>query len=302
MSALGFRHVRALPYALLCVMVWSLIPGLASRLKDEDLDPYQFLFWSNVVSALVLFAVALARGEAPRFARYSLRQWFALGVLGALGSFGYYALLYSAYRQEDRPTVLVAVQYTWPVLTVLFSALLLRERTTARARTALLLAAAAVVIACWSSDRLLSPKSILLTGVAALTFAFYSAWSKLRRDEPYTSLTIVFASGALLSWALWVATGAPSHEVSSRGLAFVFLNGAIINGISYAWWLEALKRAPTAFLAPWISMIPVLGLAGLAVLGHPVGAAQWAGVGLSLVSIYLTSVAPGHMRSPALLE
>ena len=301
MSAVGFRHGRAVPYALMCVAVWSLIPGLASSLKDENLDPYQFLFWSNVVSALVLFAVAFARGEAPRFARYSLRQFSALGALGALGSFGYYALLYSAYKDGDRPTVLVAVQYTWPVLTVLFSAMLLRERTTARARTALLLAAAAVALACWSSTSP-SPKSILLTGVAALTFALYSAWSKLRRDEPYTSLTIVFASGALLSWALWIAAGAPSNGVSPRGLAFVFLNGAIINGISYAWWLEALKRAPTAFLAPWISMIPVLGLAGLAFLGHPVGRAQWAGVGLILMSIYLTSVAPGHQRAPALVE
>jgi len=115
-------------------------------------------------------------------------------------------------------------------------------------------------------------------------------------------LTIVFASGALLSWALWIAAGAPSNGVSPRGLAFVFLNGAIINGISYAWWLEALKRAPAAFLAPWISMIPVLGLAGLAFLGHPVGRAQWAGVGLILMSIYLTSVAPGHQRAPALVE
>lgn len=299
MSATRSRHAGAVPYVVLCITFWSLIPALADQVSDDRLDPYQFLFFSNLVSSAVLLVVTCVRGQVERFAAYTVREVAALASLGALGSFGYYALLYSAYSAgDDKPGLLVAVQYTWPALTVVVSSVLLRERASRRAVVAILLALMAVVVTCWRPGQAVPAGAVAMTGIAALTFAVYSAWSKLRHDEPYTSLTIVFVSGALLSWPLWIAIGQPLRHVTGKELALVVLNGAVVNGVSYVWWLEALKRAPTAFLAPWLSTIPVFGLAVLAFRGHGGVMLDWLGVTLILLSIYLASSTSSEPVTP----
>lgn len=58
------RQYNYLIYALMCVLIWSFIP-IVSRFGQNGLDSFQFLFWSNLISAMSVILVALIAGYKP---------------------------------------------------------------------------------------------------------------------------------------------------------------------------------------------------------------------------------------------
>jgi uncharacterized membrane protein len=143
-------QIRALAWVLPCIAFWSLIPRLASN--PGNLDAFGFLFWSSAVSAACLLVCTRVTGHWRELRAYSMTDVRRISALATLGAFFYYALLYSAYAPcggpgcEEKAAIVVITQYTWPALTVLWSAALLRERLTCRLGVSLLLGIVAVAI------------------------------------------------------------------------------------------------------------------------------------------------------------
>ncbi|MGE0812977.1 MAG: DMT family transporter [Vicinamibacterales bacterium] len=289
--ALDPSHLAALRYVVPCVTCWALIPNFAAQLPG-GLGPARYLFWSNVVSTIVLVVTTGLKGRLAPLLRCGPRDLAAMAGLGVLGACAYYALLYSAYDGADRDVVpaLIVVQYTWPVLTAALSVLALHEPLGRRATAGLLLSVLAVGVACGSA-RYPGAGRLALTGVAALTFAGYSVLARTRRFEPFSYVTVVFAAGALgaAAWMWWVrAIGVPG---SPQAWAVVLLNGAVANGLSYVWWQRALALAPASFVAPWVCATPLLSTSIYwAVFGHPVSTLHWTGVAMVLLAMWLTTV------------
>ena len=80
-------------YVLICVVLWGLIPVVA-RLGQSRLDNHQFLFWSSLVSFLVLTGNASLSGKLNEIKTYRVGEWFFLLFLGLLGTYIYYLFLY----------------------------------------------------------------------------------------------------------------------------------------------------------------------------------------------------------------
>jgi drug/metabolite transporter (DMT)-like permease len=285
-------RAAALLYVLPCVACWALIPNFASRLGSMGLDASRFLLWSNLVSTVVLVVATGVAGRLPSLARYRVGDLVPAIGLGVLGTFGYYALLYSAYDGADKASAasLVIVQYTWPVLTALLSAVVLGERLTRWSVAGLVVAVAAIVCA-FGGGRMPALVELGLVGVAALTFATYSVLAKRRRVEPYAYVTVLFVAGTVCA-AIWAAPSSLAPPSTIEAWRAVLLNGGVANGVSYVWWQRALLRAPASFVAPWVCMTPVLGTSIFAFNGDPVLPAQWIGVGVMLVAVWLTTIHP----------
>ncbi len=284
---------RAVGCVVPCVLCWALIPTLAGNIGKTGLSWPQYLFWSNLVSTLVLLGVACLKGRVQVLGRYTSTDVVHLSVLGGLGAFGYYALVYSAYNTNTKePGVLVIVQYTWPVLTAVLSACALRQRMSRRTQIALLLAMTAIAVGFGLEPRRdVTLYSILTMAIAAVLFAVYSVWSSRRSYEPFTYMAAVFGAGTVLSLVWMLGTPAPRHAEpgnTALALALVLLNGVFVNGVSYVWWLEALRRAPASFVAPWASLTPLLAASVLALSNRDIDPAHWVGVGLILVSVLLS--------------
>ena len=65
---------RGTLFVLICVMLWGLIPVVA-RLGQSNLDNHQFLFWSSLVSFLVLVMNAGLSGKLAEVGTYQIRDW-----------------------------------------------------------------------------------------------------------------------------------------------------------------------------------------------------------------------------------
>ncbi|MCP4010765.1 MAG: DMT family transporter, partial [Proteobacteria bacterium] len=123
-------RTRGTLYVLICVALWALIPVVA-KMGQTRLDNHQFLFWSSLVSFLLLGVLVTFSGNLHKFSAYHFKDWSYLLILGLLGTYFYYLFLYLGYSRASGMEVLV-VQYTWPILIVVFSILILKERLNTR--------------------------------------------------------------------------------------------------------------------------------------------------------------------------
>jgi drug/metabolite transporter (DMT)-like permease len=239
--------------------LWAFIP-VVSRYGQISLDHYQFLFWSSLLSLVVVFVSCAFAQKLKELSSYSSGKVFAALFLGFLGAFLYYLLLYYGYAHL-RALEVVVLQYTWPIFVVILSVLILGEQITARTLIAVTLGFLGVL--CVFSKGQFAQlhfenykmDGIVLLGAAA--FGLFSTLSKKWKFESFTLGTYLFLSATVCSF---VAMQCFSHFAIPAHSSWlpIFVNGALINGLSYVLWLQALKHAQASFIAPFVFLTPVI--------------------------------------------
>ncbi len=270
-------------YALICVALWALIPVVA-KLGQTTLDNHQFLFWSSLVSFVVLSATTILSGNIKHFKRYSIKDFLYLTVLGLLGTYVYYLFLYLGYSQATGLEVLV-VQYTWPIVIVVLSVFLLKEPLSVQKVVAIALGFAGVVTVLtkgnYTNINISNGSVIALVAAGAFCFALFSVLSKSVRQEPLGVTSLYFLSAGTASFFSMLYFSEFALP-STAEIAPILLNGVLVNGFSYVLWLAALRRAEASYLAPFIFLTPILSALYLVLFfNEPVLLVY--GVGLALV-------------------
>ena len=107
-------------YAFFCVLAWSFIP-IISRLGQITLNFYQLLFWSNVISTIILgLLYFISNGWKTN--SISIKDYFYNLFLGSLGCALYYLFLYYGYYNGNSIEVLI-LQYSWPLQMILLGSI-----------------------------------------------------------------------------------------------------------------------------------------------------------------------------------
>lgn len=244
---------------MVCVSFWALIPVVAS-LGQKTLDHHQFLFWSSLVSFTVLATSAIFTGRIRKVRCLCPKDWLHLLALGLLGTYVYYLLLYLGYSRAIGMEVLV-LQYTWPILMVLFSIVILKERVSIRKLIALTLGFAGVVTVLtkgeFQSVKLSNPGVIALVGLGAACFALFSVLSKNVKKDPLLVVAIYFFCACIASFVSMLFFSEFAYPTIDEIIP-ILINGLFVNGLSYLIWLIALKSTEASYLAPFTLITPVL--------------------------------------------
>ncbi|MDY7578647.1 DMT family transporter [Herbaspirillum sp. RTI4] len=259
---------KAIFFALSCVLSWSFIPVI-SKIATADISPLQFLFLSNVLSAGMIGGLLFAwRHKIDGIFLQCKNALPATFLPGFLGCFFYYLCLYYGYSKANGIAVLV-VQYLWPVLIVLLAPFILGEKLTSRGGVAAACGFMGTVVVATKGDfTSFDTQSLPVLGIVfagALAFALFSLLSKKVRCHTLVATFLFFVWASLLSlFALLLTTGVrlPSTRAAWLGL---LLNGAIVNGLSYFWWLRALQLEKVSRIAPLVFLTPILACLWLVV-------------------------------------
>ncbi len=276
-------RVKGTIYVLICVTLWALIPVVA-KMGQTTLDNHQFLFWSSLVSFAVLGLAVIFTGNLNKFGEYGFKDWSYLSVLGLLGTYIYYLFLYLGYSKATGMEVLV-IQYTWPILIVIFSIFILKERLSLIKITAVTLGFLGVIVVLtkgnFNNINISNGPVIALVGAGAACFALFSVLSKNIKKEPLGVVTLYFLTACLASF-ISMQYFSDFALPSPPEIMPIVVNGILVNGFSYLFWLLALRSTEASWLAPFIFITPVLSAIYLIVFfGEPFAAAY--GIGLILV-------------------
>lgn len=250
---------KSIIYVLICVLLWALIP-VVSKLGQSNLDNHQFLFWSSVISLLTFLVIILTKKKGKVILKLSVKNWIHSIVLGLLGTYLYYILLYFGYANAKEIEVLI-IQYCWSIFVIVLSIVILKERLNLRKVISIVLGFFGVFMVLTKGkltdihlDNFFVDSIVLL---AAFVFGLFSVLSKKVRIDSLSLVTIYFLTATVISFISMISLSEFKLPTEDTILP-ILINGIFVNGISYIFWIGALKIGKASFIAPFVFLTPVI--------------------------------------------
>ena len=244
------------------ILLWSTL-ALFTAMSGR-VPPFQLVGLTFLIGGLLILAVAALRGQLSR-----IRPTGASLALGIYGLFGDTALYYAAVKTAP-PAEANLIHYLWPLLIVLFAALLpgagLKPRHLLGALVGLV-ATALLVSGGLTGGTGLAPGHVF-AALGAFVWASYSVASRRFAAVPSESLCVTMLVCAGLAFAchgafettLWAPT--PTEWIGVFGLGL----GSI--GLAFVVWDIGMKQGDVALLGVASYAAPVLSTLILVLFGY----------------------------------
>lgn len=243
------------------VLMWATTAAVM-KLMLKSIPDLEALFVTSLAAGLFLLILNLVTGKMRLLRRFHARDFLIMAALGFLGLFVYSALYYYGISLLSSQTACI-LNYLWPIMLVLFSCLLLKERMTIWKVAALLLSFAGVIVLSTGTAEN-GGSSAVGTAACILGAVCYGLYCVLNRKVEY-DLNIMM----MISWftaaicgaiaGAFLETWVPIRGVQWAGMLWI---GVVADAIAYLLWALALKDsgsvsvvANLAYLSPFLSLV-----------------------------------------------
>ena len=219
-----------------------------------------------------VFLLLLLKVQGRRFARETVgrKNFLLLAVSGAMIGLNW-ILLFEAYNYT---TVAVATlcYYMQPVIVMLLSPLLLKEKLVRKQLICIALSVAGMVLVSGVLDAGApqNPKGVVLGLGAAVLYAFIVLMNKLITGVPAFEKTIIqlFSAAAVMVPYMAVSGTLHTYELSAGGIALLVTVGIVHTGIAYAMYFGSMEHLPARTCALMSYIDPVTAVILSALLLH----------------------------------
>lgn len=249
-------------YALLTVFIWSTMAAIAKLLLGE-LPNLETLSISSVFAFLFLLVINSQNGSLKKMKQYGRKDYGVMAGLGFLGLFVYSALYYYGLNQLTSQEACI-LNYLWPMMLVLCSCVILKERFTVMKTVAMLCSFAGIVIL--STGNGMTANGNTLVGMlscvtAAVCYGLFSVLNKKANYDQNIAMMVMWLVVAVCGAVLGLVTETWKPIEGAQWLGILWL-GAIVDAVAYLLWALALngaentaKIANLAYLTPFLSLL-----------------------------------------------
>jgi len=261
---------QAYTYALFAILCWSTI-GSAFKISLRYLDFLTLILFSSFVAILVLVLTLLFQRKLGLLKKISQENLLHSAFLGLLNPFLYYVVLLKAYDllpAQEAGTL----NYIWPLVLVLLSIPMLRQKITIWSIFAILTSFSGILIISTHGDlvslRFSNPTGVLLALGSAIFWALYWIFNMKDQREEVSKLFLNFCFGflyVLLTIGFLRLSGLTWNRypvMPWQGIAGAVYLGIFEMGITFVFWMMALKHSATTakvsnliYLSPFISLV-----------------------------------------------
>ncbi len=280
----------ALIYAALAVLCWSTV-AVAFKLSLRYLSAAQLLFVANHTATLVLIIQVISGKKSGRFFSQSAKQLAYSAALGFLNPFFYYLILFKAYSLLPAQ-VAQPINYIWPVMLVLLSILLLKQKIRLITFVAMAISFSGVFMLSLQGSfarlKIEQPTGVLLAVSSSVIWALYWILNlKDTRDNQVKLLTGFLFSSVFIT--LYCIITGEIKTLSKAGIWPAIYSGLLEMGITFVLWMKALHYATsTARVSNFIYITPFISLIFIhKVLHEPIYFTSVAGLVLIITGIFI---------------
>lgn len=249
-------------YAFLTVFIWATMAAVV-KLLLSDIPNLQALSVSSALAFVFLLLLNIKNGSIREMKKYSAKDYLIMAGLGFLGLFMYSALYYYGLAQLSSQEACI-LNYLWPVMLVIFSCIILKEKFTAIKGFAMLCSFIGIIILSAGSENIArgnSAAGIISCIVAAACYGLFSVLNKKADYNQNIAMMVIWFVAAVCSAALGLVTEEWKPIEGMQWLGMVWL-GVVIDAVAYLMWALALKGventakiANLAYLTPFLSVI-----------------------------------------------
>lgn len=255
---------------MLTVGLWSTV-ATASKLTLGYLTALELLFYSAVVSTIVLFLILVGQGKIRQLYLFSKKDWGCSLLYGAVNPFAYYLVLFKAYELLPAQQAQI-INYTWAITLSLLSIPFLGQKVGRMQWVAILISYTGVLVIATKGAllelRFENPTGVLLALLSTILWAAYWIMNTKDKREPVVGLFANFLCAIPLI-LIYILFTSGFRAVEPQGLFGAAYIGCFEMGISFVLWLAALKLTSSTakianliFISPFISLFLIHYLVG----------------------------------------
>ena len=272
--------------ALTAVIFWSTAAS-AFKLTLRWMTPYQLVLLAAAVSMAVLWTMILFRKKRETNQHTTRSKLFKSAARGLLNPFLYYLILLEAYNELPAQIAMV-INYLWPVVLMILSAPLLKQRITLKMAAASGISFCGIGVLALGGNPVGGQLSLSAMGLALLSTLIWALfWILNIRAKGDTVKNL--AESFVFGFIYLVIYGAISGKIAGicsldfQGVIGSVYIGLFEMGITFVIWQKALELSETTsevgnliYLTPFLALVFI----GTAV-GERIG--MWTVAGLLLV-------------------
>ncbi len=268
---------KAYSFAILAVILWSTVAS-AFKISLRYVDYLELLLYASFFSTLIIFVVLIARNKLHLLKTYSAKDLIFAALLGFLNPFLYYIVLFKAYSILPAQEA-ITLNYTWPLMLVLLSIPLLKQRINFLSIVAIIISFFGVIIIATRGDfaslSFSNIKGDLLPLGSAVIWSLFWIFNLKDRHDVVVKLFVSFCFGLILSIILIIIRSSfvPFTLPPIKGILGSAYVGFFEMGLTFIVWLSALNYAKTTaqvsnfiYITPFLSLFVVSVVVGEKIL------------------------------------
>ena len=253
---------KSYTYAGISILCWSTVAVITKLLLGE-FNNFQVLWISSLFAGLSLLLVNIATGNIKKLKGYSAKD-IVISILIGIPSTIFYYIFYYAGTDLMLASQAFIVNYLWPIMSVVFACIILKEQMTFRKVIAIMLSFMGVVIVTLGEITSFNLNMLLGTVCCILGAISYGLFTALNQKFKYDNRITMTLSYFVTFVVTTIINGIngnlflPSF-VQTLGFAW---NGIFTMGIANTLWVLALNSAKNtakvsnlAYITPFLSLV-----------------------------------------------
>ncbi len=213
-----------------CILMWAFIPVISKWIL-RDMNQYQMLYYSTLVSCLVMGVILIWERKTHLIKQTTLSTYIQLSLLGLMGCMLYYVFLYGALKLTTASEGFI-LAYTWPMQVLVLSFIFNEEKPTFLKVCGVVMGFIGIVIINTKGNlghiEFTSMTGNMLAIGGAFIFALYSVLAK-RVKVDRTFAVFIYFMVASLGMTIWVSLRGEFLPPEGVNWTWILINGSIIN-------------------------------------------------------------------------
>jgi drug/metabolite transporter (DMT)-like permease len=259
------KQKQSFVFASFVVLFWSTIPS-AFKITLKHVDVLPLLLYTSFFSTITFFLILLFSKKLYVLKSFSKKDYLNSALLGLLNPFLYYCVIFKSYTllpaQQAQP-----LNFVWPIMLVLLSIPLLRQKIKVRDIIAIFISFFGVFIISTRGDilgfKIDSPAGVALALSSTIIWSLFWIYNVRDKRDETARLFLNFVFGFMYVLLLLLFFGKMEFP-NTKGLLGAIYIGLFEMGITFLLWLKALKLSKTTahitnliYLTPFLSLIVV---------------------------------------------
>ena len=249
-------------YAIISVLLWS-TTATVTKLLLGNLDSMQILLLGSLFATIFLFIINCIKEQLKEIKNYRLKDYFKMFIIGILGTFLYNLFLYLGINTLQASQAFI-INYLWPIMTVIFACLILKEKITIRKIIAIIISFVGVIIVSSNGNLLNIEKNSIIGTIycilAAISYGLFSVLNKKQNYNKFTSMMLFYLSSFCIS-LIYCLCAKKTFIPETNQLFGLLWIGIFTSAIAFTSWALALEKGDTArisniaYITPFISLV-----------------------------------------------
>ena len=245
-------------FAATAILCWSTV-AVTSKLLLGAHNNFQVLWISALFAAVFLFVVNLANGNLKKLKDYKLKDYIISILIGLPGSFLYYVFYYAGTERMLASQAFI-INYLWPIMSVLFACIILKEKMTVKKAIAIAISFLGVAIVAGGDVARLNGDLLFGAMFCILGAVSYGIFTSLNQKLNYNktmTLMVSYFLTFILTTIINALDGALFLPHVEQMAGFLW-NGIFTVAIANCCWVMALEKGKIAKVSNLAYITPFL--------------------------------------------